>query len=284
VQRLSFALTTFVVLIVLAAPIVVFSTLKYRGLSDISVGVQSEADTAADYQPEPSGCILRLKIDSSQKDFADGNPCGVLLCEGGICAGHLEYDSGADIFAAQPQVGQRAEAAYAELTSSEPEDEQPADDGTEVAQGPYDYPLWQWLSIFSVAVTFSTIGVASSLAARNRTILGLRLDGSVASIFVVYFFSALSGVLIVCIFASGIIQGQLFPSFSGDVENFGFNSWSALKFRGTDWFKLALWAYVSGFYERFLPDMLDRIVKRSQDEGEEGRAEPPSEISTTTSS
>jgi hypothetical protein len=58
----------------------------------------------------------------------------------------------------------------------------------------------------------------------------------------------------------------MFPTFTGAEANFGFNSWSALKFRGDDWFQLAIWCYIAGFYERFIPQVLDQVMKRAAEE------------------
>lgn len=191
----------------------------------------------------------------------------VIICADGACAIKADQSDETTMFAQSSALQTEIAQKFAELFPV-PEDKnnltEEEDESEDFEQNAYEYPLWQWLSILSFAIGFSLLGITSSVvargAARNKTDNNRRSAG----VIITYFMAAASGVLMVSLFAGGILQGTLFPDFTGDELNFGFNSWVALKFRGSDWFKLAIWCYVAGFYERFIPNVLDRVLEKSE--------------------
>ena len=111
-----------------------------------------------------------------------------------------------------------------------------------------------WLAIFSCASLFGAIGVMVSLVLRRE--IDERLVGmhTFALLLVVYSLGAIFGMLILCLFVGGFLQGSLFPRF----EN---GSWTELNFRSRDWGQLAIWAFLAGFSERLMPSLFDQIFE-----------------------
>lgn len=75
---------------------------------------------------------------------------------------------------------------------------------------------------------------------------------------------AISAVILHVIFASEILTGPFFPTFACKVEQCNnFQSfladWGPDK--ASDYAKTIVWAFVAGFSERFVPDILNRVVK-----------------------
>ena len=278
--RASFLLVTAIILSITAAPVFVFAYLKYHGLED-PTGAGSEYEEVE----ATAICYVWLKYDQFEhKITTQGDPCGVMICEDGGCGVKFVQGSSEVVDAQSDQLREQAVAEFDRLNkptnAEEPEDTSPQEQNeseaiAEEEESVYKYPLWQWLSIFSVAITFSVFGVSTSVISRKDTRYPVSIFRSVRAVLAIYFLACVSGVLLVSLFAGGFLQGNLFPNFSGDLFNYGFNSWVALKFRGQDWFKLAVWAYISGFYERFLPDILDSVIKKANEPKPDGtEAEP----------
>lgn len=146
------------------------------------------------------------------------------------------------------------------------------------------YDFVHWSAIVSFTITISIIGVMSSVVSRSGARGRAVNINSVSDVVSVLFFSSVAGVLLLMLCIGGFLGGNLFPSFEGGIKNFGFNSWSGLDFRGPEWGKLAVWAYISGFYERFIPGLFDRILEQnrdmlnngaSSDKPQHGAVEPP---------
>jgi hypothetical protein len=79
-------------------------------------------------------------------------------------------------------------------------------------------------------------------------------------------------------FLSGIIAGPLFPSFAGpafsqpipstqEVAAFFAQTYPAT---GADLSKLLFWSFVSGFSERFVPQILDKVQTRDENKSKGG--------------
>jgi hypothetical protein len=100
-----------------------------------------------------------------------------------------------------------------------------------------------------------------------------------------YWFAPLTGavfaVILMLMFASGIVQGSIFPRFPPTVETSAANksgeiSSSTTTTKGAPTFEgvmpigaasyalLFLWSFIAGFAERFVPDALDRLISRAE--------------------
>jgi hypothetical protein len=76
--------------------------------------------------------------------------------------------------------------------------------------------------------------------------------GPVIGVFASLFFYA--------ILRSGLLSGELFPTFSQDPTKV----WELVAMdKGTEYFKLAIWSFVSGFSEKLLPDQLAWFAGRA---------------------
>lgn len=79
---------------------------------------------------------------------------------------------------------------------------------------------------------------------------------------------AICASVLYVIFASEIITGPFFPAFSceigkgecGSFQSF-LSSWSPVN--PQDYAKAIVWGFIAGFSERFVPDILNKVVKES---------------------
>ncbi len=75
-------------------------------------------------------------------------------------------------------------------------------------------------------------------------------------------------IVLYLLFASGLVDGPIFPKLSGPTVPAGTLSEFASKIHPAttqDWGKLLAWSFVAGFAERFVPDTLDRLIARSDE-------------------
>ncbi|NKN36506.1 hypothetical protein HFC70_09070 [Agrobacterium sp. a22-2] len=270
--RFRFVLFILIALIVTALPAGIFAYLKYNGLEDESwAGMQDEE---AFEEEEYASCRVIVKFQGFEKTFPSNTVCLALICDKSGCAIQSKNSGEETLYLENAALAAGVTADYKRALLS---DDQDADSLTEPSEetgeeeeqelsSRYKYPLWQWLAIFSVAITFSLVGTTTSLIFRGGATLKENLYDDLRGLGVVLFFAWATGIIVTALFAGGLLQGAMFPNFSGDIESFGFNSWSALKFRGQDWFKLAVWCYIAGFYERFLPDALQQLVRKAGEE------------------
>ena len=78
---------------------------------------------------------------------------------------------------------------------------------------------------------------------------------------------AIASTTLYVIFASGLVEGDLFPVFHlstanprpDPFENFIYN-WQPVA--PADYAKAIVWAFIAGFSERFVPDMLERLSNK----------------------
>jgi len=82
---------------------------------------------------------------------------------------------------------------------------------------------------------------------------------------------AISATILYVVFASEIIVGPFFPAFSCSAEKgectefLSFLShWSPTG--ATDYAKAIVWGFFSGFSERYVPDILNRVANKSTDD------------------
>ena len=78
---------------------------------------------------------------------------------------------------------------------------------------------------------------------------------------------AISAAILYVVFASEIVAGPFFPNFSCELYH-GCNkfqsfltAWSPAE--PQDYAKAIIWGFISGFSERFVPDILNKVVKDS---------------------
>jgi hypothetical protein len=84
---------------------------------------------------------------------------------------------------------------------------------------------------------------------------------------------AIAAATLYVIFAAGLIKGDMFPLFHlsavnprpDDFDNF-VNNWQPVA--PIDYAKAIVWAFIAGFSERFVPDMLERLgTKQAERDG-----------------
>lgn len=88
---------------------------------------------------------------------------------------------------------------------------------------------------------------------------------------------AISATVLYMLFASGLVQGDLFPSFvckKGEAacKTFGMliGEWGPDE--ATDYAKAIVWGFIAGFAERLVPDTLQSLSKSAQQKGTQGGA------------
>jgi hypothetical protein len=90
---------------------------------------------------------------------------------------------------------------------------------------------------------------------------------------------AIAATVIHMLFASGLLQGDLFPTFKcGNVENlcttFGslIGDWGPSQAK--DYAKDIVWGFVAGFAERLVPDTLNSLSRSAQKENSNAKSGP----------
>ncbi|NER81564.1 MAG: hypothetical protein F6K42_18770 [Leptolyngbya sp. SIO1D8] len=96
----------------------------------------------------------------------------------------------------------------------------------------------------------------------KATLLLLRLQ-----IFLSPLFGGLFAFVLYGVFASGIIQGEIFPKFKSSEEEYT----TPYEFvdktvpeTNSDMAKAILWAFIAGFAEGFVPNFIDKLVKEAE--------------------
>ena len=103
----------------------------------------------------------------------------------------------------------------------------------------------------------------------------LAISSSQFSVFFSPLVGAVFAIILYHFFIGHLLSGSLFPDiatpagtpvgvpfnvFAGDTGPIG----------GADWAKLEIWSFIAGFGERFVPDILNRLIQRSQTTGSAG--------------
>jgi len=119
------------------------------------------------------------------------------------------------------------------------------------------------------------------------------LSQSWAAILVVPVFGGVFALVLYVLFLAGIIEGSLFPKMA--IPEFGADGLrTSAELRrffletypnsGSDFAKLTFWCFVAGFSERFVPQIIQRVGERAEQDvsvSPPGNAPPPDEEATT---
>jgi hypothetical protein len=125
----------------------------------------------------------------------------------------------------------------------------------------FSYTSWVWFAICSSALFFGALGSTVSFMSRADPV-----EISRRSIVAAQTLGAVFALILSLMFIGGLIQGSLFPAFTG-------SRWIELIFDVPSWAKLMVWSFIAGFSERFVPDLLTRLIQRSNEDGHEPRQE-----------
>ena len=88
-----------------------------------------------------------------------------------------------------------------------------------------------------------------------------------SSVFIALASGAIFSVVLLLMFVGGLLQGALFPVMTTPSESDGGLTFLDFAFdtgpeTGVDFAKLLVWSFISGFAERFLPDVLDKLASQ----------------------
>ncbi|MBX3564557.1 MAG: hypothetical protein KF730_08280 [Sphingomonas sp.] len=115
----------------------------------------------------------------------------------------------------------------------------------------FSYTSWVWFATASSALFFGALG--SSVSFVSRADPG---DVSRRSIFAAQVLGGVFAGMLTLMFVGGLVQGSLFPTFRAA-------RWYELFFDVPSWAKLMVWTFIAGFSERFVPDLLTRLIQQS---------------------
>jgi len=127
--------------------------------------------------------------------------------------------------------------------------------------------LVSWFS-FGAAVLGGFVSMQQRLKEMSGQELRL-LSMSWSQVILYPLVAGIFGLILYLLTLSGLLQGSLFPHYSvpkfespvtyGQFKTFLLTTYPA---SGADFAKLAIWTFVAGFSERFVPDVLDGLAKR----------------------
>ena len=96
----------------------------------------------------------------------------------------------------------------------------------------------------------------------------LQNPAAILQMYVSLLLSGILGFVSYGLFMSGLLQGELFPKFSKKIGEDYFDFYTFLisvePATNADAAKVIVWAFVAGFSERFIPNVLDSLVSKSQ--------------------
>lgn len=127
---------------------------------------------------------------------------------------------------------------------------------------PVDYVSWIWIAMVSSVMFFGALG--STVSFFSRQTLGAAIIDEKRSLISAQLFGAVFAIILTLTFLGGLVQGSLFPAMAAE-------SWSNFDLRIDDWTKLLVWAFIAGFSERFVPDLLNNFVVRGRGDEEPER-------------
>ena len=73
-------------------------------------------------------------------------------------------------------------------------------------------------------------------------------------------------IVLFLIFCLGMASGTLFPTFEPktNIPDFITLATNVKPSNTAEWGKLLVWSFIAGFGERFVPDTLDRLIARNE--------------------
>ncbi len=127
----------------------------------------------------------------------------------------------------------------------------------------------------SLLITVIYSGVIGGFISSQRRMQMVPSDGDpLSSIYTLqngrsfYWFAPLTGavfaVVLMLMFASGVIQGSIFPTFKHPEVHEGLRFEGMMPTGAASYALLFLWSFIAGFAERFVPDALDRLISRAE--------------------
>jgi len=126
--------------------------------------------------------------------------------------------------------------------------------------------LHLWFTLFFSSAFFGCMGSLVSYLSRGRKSMDedFKNKSFVISIHVV---GSIFGILMLLLFLGGFIKGNLFPYFDSSIGFLNiYRQFSGIE----NWAKLFVWAFIAGFSERLVPELLSnftsKISKSSSDE------------------
>jgi len=124
--------------------------------------------------------------------------------------------------------------------------------------GPRLTILFTWLALFSGAAFFSCLGSLVSYSARGGIAAQYVEDGSLA--LSMHLVGSVFGIVLLLLFLGGFVAGNLFP----DLSEVGFYRVYHVLSGVREWAKLFVWAFLAGFSERLMPDLLSNFARRME--------------------
>ncbi|MDX0140803.1 hypothetical protein GOC46_28870 [Sinorhizobium meliloti] len=273
-----------------------------------SNSAQPESDTTnpeiqptfSDSQNPFDTCISRIAINQFHEQFVASPYCATVICRNGQCGALVKSGSHTVTYADTPEMRSEINTAVADkepretrqssvahpqeieingtraspTSDAEAQEKQTPAIVAYVMNDPvsgavksinsnkYGFFMILIVTIVSWTLFFSALGTISSMLPRAE---GQNLSFMASRYPVFVTVAATSGILTLCLFIGGFVSGTLFPNFSSASS-----SLLDLSFRGADWFKMAIWAYISGFYERFIPSILNTLTTRATGDGPRG--------------
>ena len=108
----------------------------------------------------------------------------------------------------------------------------------------------------------------------------LAISSSQFSVFFSPLVGAVFAIILYLFFAGHLLSGSLFPDIGTPAAanpSVPFNIFAANTgpLGGVDWAKLQIWCFIAGFGERLVPDILNRLIQRSQTADFGGRTVAP---------
>jgi hypothetical protein len=129
-----------------------------------------------------------------------------------------------------------------------------------------------WL-IFECGIIGGFVSIQQRLKQIGTEELSL-LSESWATILVVPIYGGIFALVLYVLFISGLIQGHLFPQFympefDNPPSNQNIVDLLSMTYpaQGSDLAKLIFWSFVSGFSERFVPQIIHKVSSSIQDKG-----------------